>query len=191
MIEIISWENDFSDASRLSEERNKPIFVDWSDFPSCVGCVSLENTTYTNSDIADYINKHFVPLQLNQSQNRSWFEQNNVFWTPTLTICDQHGKEMYRWTGYLPPDEFLPKVKFGRAWLTMLSQEWVEAAYILTDVATGYGESLVAPDALYWLGVAMGKVSGDFDELSRLWANLIKRYPGSEAALKASCLAPV
>jgi TolA-binding protein len=175
----------------MAEKQNKPILIDWADLPSCVGCVSLENTTYPNSDVASYISKHFVPVQLGQSQNLNFFEENKVFWTPTLTVCDQQGKEKYRWVGYLPPEEFLPKVMFAQAWLAMLSRDWAKAADVLNEVASMHSNSLVAPDALYWLGVARWKVGRKFDDLSKPWADLMDRYPGSEAALKASCLALV
>jgi len=191
MTEAISWQSSLSDARQMAEKQDKPILIDWADLPSCVGCVSLENTTYPNNDVASYINKHFVPVQLNQSQNRNFFEGNKIFWTPTLTVCDQQGQEQYRWVGYLPPEEFLPKVKLAHAWLAMLSQEWIKAADILNEVASIHSKSLVAPDALYWLGVAKWKASRDFTDLSKPWADLMERYPRSEAALKASCLALV
>ncbi len=44
----IAGRNILSDARREAEIHCKPIFIDWADLPSCVGCVSLENTTYPN-----------------------------------------------------------------------------------------------------------------------------------------------
>jgi thioredoxin-related protein len=115
MSHTIIWQDDLAKARRLAEKQNKPIFVDWADLPSCVGCVSLENTTYPNQEIISYLNEHFVPVQLNQKQNLAFFKENEVFWTPTVTVCDARGTERYRWIGYLPPAEFLPKAKFARA----------------------------------------------------------------------------
>ncbi|HKZ81678.1 MAG TPA: thioredoxin fold domain-containing protein [Pyrinomonadaceae bacterium] len=165
--------------------------MDWADLPSCVGCISLENTTYPDNDVASYINNYFVRLQLNRSQNSQLFKENKIIWTPTLTICNPQGAEQYRRVGYLPPEVFLPKVKFAHAWLAIASQEWSQATDLLDEVTSIHSKSLVAPEALYWLGVARWKIGRKFDDLSKPWADLMDRYPGSQAALKASCLALV
>lgn len=184
----IAWRDNLSDARQEAEKRCKPIFIDWADLPSCVGCVSLENTTYPNEEVISYLNEQFIPVQLNQSQNLVFFKENSVFWTPTVTVCDWQGTERHRWIGYLPPDEFLPKAKFARAWLAMLSQNWNEASSVFSEIVSVHKHSLSAPDALYWLGIAKWKMSRNFDDLSQAWTDLMEKYPRSEAALKASCL---
>jgi thioredoxin-related protein len=184
----IAWQANLSEARQEAEKHCKPIFLDWADLPSCVGCVSLENTTYPNEEIISYLNEHFIPVQLNQSQNLAIFKENEVFWTPTVTVCDAQGTERHRWIGYLPPEEFLPKTKFACAWLAMLSQDWNDASRILNEIVSVHKHSLSAPAALYWLGVAKWKASRNFDDLSKAWTDLMKKYPRSEAALKASCL---
>ena len=184
----ILWRNNLSDARREAERQSKPIFIDWADLPSCVGCVSLENNTYPKRDVIDFVSENFVPVQLNQSQNLELFKQNKVIWTPTVTVCDVQGAEQMRWVGYLPPEEFLPKTKFALAWLTMLNQDHARAAIILKEIVSAHKDSLTAPDALYWLGVANWNVNRDFDDLSNAWTSLMEIYPNSEAAQKASCL---
>lgn len=188
MNHTIIWQDNLANARLLAEKQNKPIFVDWADFPSCVGCVSLENTTYPNEKVIGYLNEQFIPVQLNQSQNLDFFKENEVFWTPTVTVCDAQGIERHRWIGYLPPEEFLPKAKFARGWLAMLSQDWNKASSVLNEIVSLHKQSLSAPDALYWLGVANWKISRNFDDLSKAWTDLMEQYPRSEAALKASCL---
>lgn len=188
MSEKIIWLDNLEDARLLAEKRNKSIFVDWADLPSCVGCVSLENNTYPEPDVADFVSKKFIPVQLNQRENLEFFTQNKIIWTPTVTICDAQGLEHFRWIGYLPPEEFLPKMKFALAWLALLKQDYGKAAVILKEIASSHKDSLTAPEALYWLGVAKWKASRDFADLSRVWTSLMKTYPNSEAAIKASCL---
>ena len=43
---LISWLDNLTDALGRARERGQPVLVDWSDLPSCVGCVSLEHCTY-------------------------------------------------------------------------------------------------------------------------------------------------
>jgi hypothetical protein len=188
MANTISWQNNLEDACQMAKKENKPILVDWADLPSCVGCISLENTTYPRVQVAAYINEHFIPVQLNQSQSLTLFKENKVIWTPTLTACDVRGEEQDRWVGYLPPEEFLPRVKFARARLAMSAQAWGEAASVLDEITSLHKNSFIAADALYWLGVARWKVSKNFDDLNGAWTRVMEEYPKSEAAAKASCL---
>jgi TolA-binding protein len=167
---------------------NKPLLIDWADLPSCAGCVSLENTTYSDPDVAKYINEHFVPVQLNQRENQRFFDTMKIIWTPTNTVCNSRGTELDRWTGYLPPNQFLPRIIFANARVAMAEGDWTAAIDGLSDITLTYGDSLVASEALYWLGVAQWKMTRDFDRLSDAWWRLMKEYPGSEAAAKASCL---
>jgi hypothetical protein len=188
MANTISWQSDLGDARQMAERENKPILVDWADLPSCVGCVSLENTTYVHPQVAAYINKRFIPVQLNQSQSLALFKENKVIWTPTLTVCDATGAEQDRWVGYLPPEEFLPRAKFAHARLAMSAQAWGKAAGVLDEITSLHKNSFVAADALYWLGVTTWKLSRNFDDLSGAWTRAMEEYPNSEAATKASCL---
>lgn len=184
----IVWRDNFSDARQEAENQSKPIFIDWADLPSCVGCVSLENHTYPDKDVIRFISENFVPVQINQCQNLELFKQNKIIWTPTVTSCDARGAEQLRWIGYLPPDEFLPKTKFALAWLAMLNQDYEKAASVLKEIVLSHKDSLTAPEALYWLGVANWKASRDFADLNSAWTSLMENYPNTEAAHKASCL---
>lgn len=172
----------------MAEEEHKPVFIDWADFPACVGCVSLENTTYPEKVISDYINEHLIPVQLNERQVPALFKENKIIWTPTISVCDATGDERDRWVGYLPPREFLPRIKLARAHLAMSAQDYHQAVDFLDEIISMHEESLTAADALYWHGVARLKISRDFDELNHSWTKLMQLYPKSEAALKASCV---
>lgn len=184
----ITWRNNLPDARREAKREGKPIFTDWADLPSCVGCVSLENNTYPERDVIEFVSENFVPVQLNQSQDLELFKQNKVIWTPTVTVCDALGGEQMRWVGYLPPEEFLPKIKFALAWLMMLNQDYAQSVIILKEIVSTHKNTLTAPEAMYWLGVANWNINRDFDDLRDAWTSLMEIYPDSEAAQKASCL---
>ena len=188
MMGRISWLGDLTDALVRAAKEGKPVLVDWSDLPSCVGCVSLENNTYPDKEVADYLNQNFVPVQLSQSGFIELFKENGIIWTPTVSVLSAEGKELERWVGYLPPEEFLPRAKFAWARAAMLSGDFVAAIEAFGDINARHEKSFVAAEALYWLGVARWKASRSFDELSGEWKRLVELYPQSEAALKASCL---
>jgi hypothetical protein len=184
----VSWLNDFNTALGQAAQWNKPLLIDWSDLPSCIGCISLENSTYPDRQVADYLNSHFIALQLNQSEHPLLFDDNRVIWTPTITIRDAPGVEQDRWTGYLPPQEFLPRVKLAQARMTLSAGDWSRAAELFHAITIMYPKSFVAAESYYWLGVARWKVSRNSGDLTAWWEKLIEEHPESEAALKASCL---
>lgn len=188
MASLIPWLYDLPGALRRAGEARKPVLLDWSDLPSCVGCVSLENDTYPDEAVADYVNRNFVPVQLSQRDSRELFGENGVVWTPTVSVLSAEGEELDRWVGYLPPAEFLPRAKFARAQAALLAGDFAAAAETFGDIGARHADSFVAADALYWLGVARWKAGGNFDELSAEWKRLVELYPRSEAAVKASCL---
>jgi TolA-binding protein len=148
----------------------------------------LENNTYPERTVADYVSRNFVPVQLNQRDSLELFDKNGVIWTPTVSVLNAKGEELDRWVGYLPPEEFLPRAKFARARAAMLAGDFGEAIETFGDIIALHGRSFIAAEALYWLGVAKWKASRSFDELSGEWKKLFELYPRSEAALKASCL---
>lgn len=188
MTSLIPWLNNLPDALGRAGEARVPVLLDWSDLPSCVGCVSLENNTYPDEGVADYLNQNFIPVQLNQRDSPDLFVRNRVVWTPTVSVLNARGEELDRWVGYLPPGEFLPRAKFARAQAALLSGDYAAAVETFSDINARHADSFVAADALYWLGVARWKLGRSFDDLSAEWQRLAELYPQSEAALKASCL---
>lgn len=188
MTKEIQWTNDFADALTRASRQNLPLLIDYADLPSCVGCVSLENNTYPNAEIIAYVNDNFVPVQFNQLENRELFEAREIVWTPTVAVCDSSGLERDRFIGYLPPAEYLPRLKLALARAAMFAGNWNEATAHLEDVSSNHENSLVAAESLYWLGVTRWKVSRDREDLNSAWKDLMETYPHSEAAVKASCL---
>lgn len=184
----ILWQRNYDEALSWARSENKPLFIDWSDLPACLGCVSLENTTYPDREISAYINEHFVPVQLNQEEVPGVFNKNRIVWTPTVTVFSVNGEEQDRWSGYLPPQEFLPRVKFARASSALFSGDYKTTIECFDDVAANHPDSFAAADALYWLGVGKWKKDRSFEALRECWKSLSEKYPQSQAAAKASYL---
>ncbi|MBV9957051.1 MAG: thioredoxin fold domain-containing protein [Acidobacteria bacterium] len=188
MSDLIPWLHSLPDALWRAGKERRPVLLDWSDLPTCVGCVSLENNTYPDREVAAYVNRNFVPVQLNQREFQELFDRRGVIWTPTVSVLNAKGLELDRWVGYLPPAEFLARAKFARARVSLLSGNLTEAVEAFDDIAEHHAQSFIAADALYWLGVAKWKATRSFDALSGEWQKLLELYPSSEAAVKASCL---
>lgn len=184
---LIGWHRDLSVALGLAEREEKPILVDFADLPSCIGCTSMETTTYTEKEVANFVSQNFVPVQFNQRESMSVFKKNGVIWTPTFQVLDVKGELRDRWVGYLPPPAFLPRLRFALAQVAMVREDFETATRFFNEITLHYPVSFVAADSLYWLGVARWKVSRKLDDLRPYWIRLQQKYPESEAAAKASC----
>ena len=107
-------------------------------------------------------------------------------WTPVAVVADSQGKERYRFEGFLPVDEFLPQAQFGLAKAAFESGDFARAEEQFRSVANEHGSADIAPEAIYWAGVAKYKGSGDAGALAEAAATLESRYSSSVWAKKSS-----
>jgi len=146
----------------------------------------LGAVTYPDTAVADYINKYFIPLQINVQTNSEIANKYRVFWTPTILVLDSNGTEYYRLNGFLPPDEFIPQLEFGLGMMALEKQGYKTASIQLKSVVDKYTRSDIAPQAQYWLGVSEYKDAHNVEALLNAWRKLRKDYPGSIWAKKVS-----
>ena len=142
--------------------------------------------TYPNTAVVDYINKKFVPLQVNLQSDSTLPAKYRVFWTPTIVILDADGIEYYRFYGFLPPDEFIPQLQFGLARMALEKLNFRQASIELKGIVGKHPKSDIAPEAQYWLAVSEYKSTHNVDILLGAWRKLKKDYPDSIWAKKVS-----
>jgi tetratricopeptide (TPR) repeat protein len=144
--------------------------------------------TYPLDLVKEAIAAHAIPVQIDNSDSK-----NNIFlhgihhiWTPDIRIMHTDGYEMYRWDGFLPPFEFVPRLQcaFGLAFLRLKRFDEAESCYV--DVLRRFSTSYAAPEAQYYLGVTRYRRDPDSDEMMTQWAELRSRYPASEYRVKQS-----
>jgi tetratricopeptide (TPR) repeat protein len=144
--------------------------------------------TYLQTEVAETILAHSVPLQFDNSKKENNFFLHGIhhIWTPDVRILNHDGYELYRWDGFLPPSEFIARTLcgFGLAYLRLKRFEQAEAMYV--DVLKRFSTTYAAPEAQYYLGVTRYRRDPDSDELLTQWANLRSRYPESEYRVKQS-----
>jgi thioredoxin 1 len=95
-------EDSYSTAMKKAKAEHKFIFVDayttW-----CGPCRQLKNTTFKDSQTADFFNQNFVNLSVDMEKGEG--EDLAVKWEvqeyPTLLILDHNGKVLLRSIGYL------------------------------------------------------------------------------------------
>jgi hypothetical protein len=113
-------------------------------------------------------------------------ERYGAQWTPTILELDPDGIERHRIEGFLPVDDFLAQLELGLAHAAFKREDWREAERRFREVVDHYPNGEVAPEALYWAGVARYKGSKDSAALAETAEAFAGRYQDTSWAKKAS-----
>lgn len=102
----------FAQALAKAKAEGKPLFVDfyavW-----CGPCKKMEKQIFTQSEVGEYFNKHFVALQLDaeKPENVDVAKTYKVEAFPTLGIFDGEGKALSINVGYMNAQELMAMAK--------------------------------------------------------------------------------
>jgi len=109
-------------------------------------------------------------------------------WTPDIRVVGPDGFDYTFWNGYLPPNEYVPRLLVAQAMAYLRMQNNARAAGIYQEVLDRFPTSAATPEAAYFFAVARYKDSHQADDLRGVkgWKRLQTRYPLSEWRLKQS-----
>ncbi len=98
----INW-RPFSEAA-FSEAKSqaKPVLLAISAV-WCHWCHVMDETTYSDSGIIEYINEHFVPVRVDNDQRPDVNARYNMGGWPTTALLTPEGEVLHGGT-YVPPD---------------------------------------------------------------------------------------
>jgi uncharacterized protein YyaL (SSP411 family) len=104
----VNWAMSYGVAQSLAQKEHKLIMVDIA-LTTCPPCRYLATKVYTDPEVADYINKNFVPVFYLADQDQLPVTVQNYFTgsTPTILFIDPNGKLVYSMIGARPPKAFL------------------------------------------------------------------------------------
>ena len=134
---------------------------------------------YPDQRVQDLLDDETVPLQVDFHDSRELRERYDVTWTPTFVFLDADRRMHQKIVpASLPVEEFLPVVitSLARSYASMHHPEDAIAAF--DRVVREFPQSLAAPEALYWRGVAQ-YVKDDKNAMARSWTELARRHPQS------------
>lgn len=112
----ISWER-FSEA-KINEAKSlsKPVLMDfYADW--CIPCLELDRKTFTDPDVItatrDFVRLKVDLTHFDSPESEILRKKFNIAGVPTIVFVDKNGQEVLssRVVGYLPPKEFIEKVK--------------------------------------------------------------------------------
>ena len=131
------------------------------------------------------IQKNFLPLKIHIKEQPSGFHRFEVNWTPTLVIFDPEGRERYRFSGYLPPGDFLAQVELGLGHAAFAHKNWAKAEQHYHAVAESATDEAAA-EARYWAAASNFQRSHNPADLQRAGEELRRRYPASTWTKRSS-----
>lgn len=142
---------------------------------------------YSQETVQRFMEEEFVPLksQCFWKERTELMKRFNIAWTPTFLFQDQAGKVHRKLVGYMPPDDFLAQLKFGKGMILFEQERHAEALKWFQRAAGEHPNSGVAPEAVFFSGVAQYKQTHDAGHLRAIYDILTERHPGSEWARKA------
>jgi TolA-binding protein len=144
--------------------------------------------TYPQAPVQEIITQFTIPVQVNNAepQNNELLERIHHIWTPDVRILGDDGFELYRFDGFLPPPEYMPRLLCGLGYAHLRLRQFKKAEAHYVDVLTRFSTSYAAPEAQYYLGVTRYRADPDSNELLTQWHHLTSRYPSSEYRVKQS-----
>ena len=108
----VNWAMSYDVAKSIAKKENKLIMVDVS-LSHCPPCKYLATKVYTDDEVANYINSHFVPVFYLADKDNLPVEVQNYFTgsTPTILFIKPNGELFSAIYGARPPKIFLKGLK--------------------------------------------------------------------------------
>jgi thioredoxin-related protein len=104
-----------------AKKAGKKIFL-YFHAPWCMYCKEMDKTTFTNKEVAAYLNAHFIPVLVNMEANRKTAREYRVRGLPAnffltaqsdiITLPLQGTQKVKQINGYLPPTMFLKLIHY-------------------------------------------------------------------------------
>jgi len=128
----INWLPWGMDAFAKAQAENKPVLLSIS-AAWCHWCHVMDETTYPDPDVADFINQEFVAIQTDSDHRPDINARYNVGGWPTTAFLTGHGGLIGGAT-YLPPDQLLAMLtELASAYREQKSQLYDQARQLLNQ----------------------------------------------------------
>lgn len=106
----IDWVG-YNEALSVGRDFDKPVFIHFT-ARWCKWCVKMQNETYSDPKVINYMTENFVAVKIDTEQNPALSRKYNVQSVPTLWFLDSAGKGLTSINGYVGPDNFMLVLEF-------------------------------------------------------------------------------
>jgi len=108
--EEINWKPFNREIFNEAKEANKLVFLEvganW-----CHWCHVMDDSTYSNTAVKDYLNEHFILSREDQDARPDLFSAYKPWGWPALIVFNADGEELLKLKGYQPAKRFLADLK--------------------------------------------------------------------------------
>ena len=181
---MITWGDSIEKAVKKAKEEKKLVLVDFFN-PGWVGCQQLDAVSWKNEKVVKVVTDWFIPVRISGDKQGDLFGKHLVTWTPTITIWDSEGREHYRFTGFLTPEDLCARIILDGAKAELALKNYDLSIKCLNDVTEKYKGTCAVPEAIFYLGVAQYLSSHNPKPLREGLDRLKKEFPQSEWTLRA------
>ena len=147
----------------------------------------MAKVTWPDPQVGSLLTAHYRGIQFDLASPHDDFveatQTAKVVWAPTFIVDDTRGRELRRWTGWLPPEEFIAELQIPVAMDHLHHRRIEEGAAILESVVEETPKAPAAAEALHFLGIfefLAGK--RDLPKLRARWNAVREQYPDSRFA---------
>lgn len=148
--------------------------------------VRVLNETLTNDKVVGIIEREAVALKFNVNEFKEMAVERHIDLTPTFIIADESGRELERWVGYLPAQEFVEQMILSKGLAAFHLERLEEAVSEFEELVADYPDSQYVPEAEYYLGAAAYKQTGTTDVFGDACEILTRTHPDSIWTKKCS-----
>lgn len=87
----LNWAEDYETGLAQAKAEHKKVIIMFT-LSACQVCEKMKEEVYTQKKVMDYVEKYFVPIELNLDLDDK--EGYEVFGTPTFYFLDSNGKQI-------------------------------------------------------------------------------------------------
>lgn len=106
----INWLS-FKDIQQEDGNEAKKLFFYFSS-RSCGYCRMLEDKTFKDEAVINYLNANFRPVRISTDDERQLAQRFSITGVPDLRFLTHEGKPIARWPGYIEAKDLINLLKF-------------------------------------------------------------------------------
>lgn len=107
----INWLT-FEEAQKLESGNSDKKFFLYFYTKWCGYCRKLEQSTFMDKSVADYVNSNFIPVRVNSEKLPKVAAKHKVSGVPDIRFVNSNGEDIARWPGYIESQQLLPLLKY-------------------------------------------------------------------------------
>lgn len=107
---VIYWRKSWEEATAEAKKANRPLLLELY-LEGCPHCQRLDTETHADQAVAAAVNEGFIPVRLEGRSHMDLVKKLEVRGAPTTILLSPEGKEIRRFAGFLPPQEYLREIQ--------------------------------------------------------------------------------